>query len=101
MWMGIECPCPPVRNDIVSPRHLFSFWLKLRLEINEKEKIPFVVLGVFASGYLSRYYTRTVLFKLFQVNSYITVGFSAVLYGIGAQLYVTGKSKIIPQALFE
>ena len=23
-WMGFECPCPPVRNDIVTPRHLFS-----------------------------------------------------------------------------
>ena len=23
--MGVWCPCPPVRNDIVTPRHLFSF----------------------------------------------------------------------------
>ena len=23
MWMGVACPCPPVRNDIVTPRHLF------------------------------------------------------------------------------
>ena len=22
-WMGVVCPCPPVRNDIVTPRHLF------------------------------------------------------------------------------
>ena len=22
--MGVGCPCPPVRNDIVTPRHLFS-----------------------------------------------------------------------------
>ena len=22
MWMGVRCPCPPVRNDIVTPRHL-------------------------------------------------------------------------------
>ena len=22
--MRVECPCPPVRNDIVTPRHLFS-----------------------------------------------------------------------------
>ena len=21
--MGVGCPCPPVRNDIVTPRHLF------------------------------------------------------------------------------
>ena len=23
--MGVRCPCPPVRNDIVTPRHLFWF----------------------------------------------------------------------------
>ena len=23
LWMGVGCPCPPVRNDIVTPRHLF------------------------------------------------------------------------------
>ena len=22
--MGVGCPCPPLRNDIVTPRHLFS-----------------------------------------------------------------------------
>ena len=27
MWMGVGCPCPPVRNDIVTPRHLLiDFW---------------------------------------------------------------------------
>ena len=25
VWMGGGCPCPPVRNDIVTPRHLFKF----------------------------------------------------------------------------
>ena len=23
VWIGVGCPCPPVRNDIVTPRHLF------------------------------------------------------------------------------
>ena len=23
--MGVGCPCPPVRNDIVTPRHLFFY----------------------------------------------------------------------------
>ena len=23
VWMGVGCLCPPVRNDIVTPRHLF------------------------------------------------------------------------------
>merc|ERR1712025_1482721 len=22
VWIGVGCPCPPVRNDIVTPRHL-------------------------------------------------------------------------------
>ena len=22
--MGVRCPCPPIRNDIVTQRHLFS-----------------------------------------------------------------------------
>ena len=25
VWMGVGCPCPPVRNNIVTPRHLFWF----------------------------------------------------------------------------
>ena len=25
VWLGVRCPCPPVRNDIVTPRHLFFF----------------------------------------------------------------------------
>ena len=24
VWIGYGCPCPPVRNDIVTPRHLLS-----------------------------------------------------------------------------
>ena len=31
VWMGVGCPCPPVRNNIVTPRHLFflfPFWRK-------------------------------------------------------------------------
>ena len=23
VWMGVGCPCPPIRNDIVTPRQLF------------------------------------------------------------------------------
>ena len=24
VWMGVRCPCPPVRNNIVTPRHLLT-----------------------------------------------------------------------------
>ena len=26
VWMGVGRPCPPVHNDIVTPRHLLSFF---------------------------------------------------------------------------
>ena len=29
MWLGVGCPCPPVRNDIVTPRHLFPSFPQL------------------------------------------------------------------------
>ena len=38
MWMGVGCPCPPVRNDIVTPRHLFSFLLA-----SIKDQIRFLI----------------------------------------------------------
>ena len=28
VWMGVGCPCPPVRNDIGTPRHLFYYRLR-------------------------------------------------------------------------
>ena len=32
VWMGVGCPCPPVRNDIVTPRHLFLIIKNLEIE---------------------------------------------------------------------
>ena len=29
VWMGVGCPCPPVRNNIVTLHHLFSSLLVL------------------------------------------------------------------------
>ena len=28
-WMGVGCPCPPVRNNIVTPRHFFFVFLTI------------------------------------------------------------------------
>ena len=36
--MGVCRPCPPVRNDIVTPRHLFSFLLA-----SIKDQIRFLI----------------------------------------------------------
>ena len=30
MWMRVGCPCPPIRNDIVTLRHLFNLLLHER-----------------------------------------------------------------------
>ena len=30
VWMGVGCPCPPIRNDIATPRHLFFLVLHKR-----------------------------------------------------------------------
>ena len=46
MWLGVGGPCPPFRNDIVTPRHLFIFsfffkfsWLiRFKNSCNEMDK---------------------------------------------------------------
>ena len=38
MWMGVGCPSPRVHNDIVTPRHLFSFKIYLKVEKLWKEE---------------------------------------------------------------
>ena len=30
VWMGVGCPCPTIRNNIVTPRHLFYHFFKIR-----------------------------------------------------------------------
>ena len=37
VWMGVGCPCPPVRNDIVTPRHLFN--LQVAVKILNRQKL--------------------------------------------------------------
>ena len=37
MRLGVGCPCPPVRNDIVTPRHLFLFNSCLILHLGDIE----------------------------------------------------------------
>ena len=37
--LGVGCPCPPVRYDIVTPRHLFSISVsKIELAHTRKNK---------------------------------------------------------------
>ena len=38
VWMDVGCPCPPVRNDIVTPRHLFIF-VSFLLRFNYKSEL--------------------------------------------------------------
>ena len=34
VWMGVGCPCPPIRNNIVIPRRLFSITMSLQMDIS-------------------------------------------------------------------
>ena len=53
VWMGVGCPCPPVRNDIVTARHLLLIG-SLQLEFHHTESAGGVLLGPnFHSIYLS------------------------------------------------
>ena len=36
--MGVGCPCPPVRDDIVTPRYIFFFSVVFSFYINYWEK---------------------------------------------------------------
>ena len=46
VWMGVGCPCPPVRNDIVTPRHLLTL-ARSKLGISPTELgIGFIELGI-------------------------------------------------------
>ena len=38
VWMGVVCPCPPVRNDIVTPCHLLQC---VSHQITPKKTLPF------------------------------------------------------------
>ena len=41
VWMGVGRPCPLIRNDIVTPRHLFvSFCLREYID-SDFQKVPF------------------------------------------------------------
>ena len=37
VWMGVGRPCPPVRNDIVTPRRLFSVPRRFKMGRGEEE----------------------------------------------------------------
>ena len=34
--MGVRCPCPPIRNDNVTPRHLFTALKNFMIAISKK-----------------------------------------------------------------
>ena len=38
VWFGVGCPCPPVRNDIVTPRHLLKIKKILKENGNFEKK---------------------------------------------------------------
>ena len=55
MWMGVDCPCPPVRNNIVTPRHLFSFLLVLT---HDKRDLSKLAKEILEGAQKSHFYTK-------------------------------------------
>ena len=53
VWIGVGCPCPPVRNDIVTPCHLFFFFFSCLFSFALLESWIFDFLIVFMSCVLT------------------------------------------------
>ena len=54
MWMGAGRPCLSVRNDIVTPRHLFSLSVRPRKSTNKlKKKLIYAQLHDMANVHTS------------------------------------------------
>ena len=93
VWMGVRCPCPPVRNDIVTPRHLF-FWRKFPLS-----SLKAVYIGLkwseairnSLSSFIRKWHEiENIKYKSFLHESYLT----AAIYNLMQNI-----SKSIPKAL--
>ena len=50
VWIGVGCPCPPVRNDIVTPRHLFGQRYFLLVILFDRLLWPLVLINSIKSN---------------------------------------------------
>ena len=73
--MGVGCPCPPIRNDNVTPRHLFSALKYFMIVLREKWQGKKDVLHFFdlnkpaADGFWSlRVMKLRILFQFTHIN---------------------------------
>ena len=44
VWMGVGCPCPPVRNDIVTPRHLLFLLSRVKISFATVDIVVVIVV---------------------------------------------------------
>ena len=66
--MGVGCPCPPIRNDIVTPRHLFKL---SRVPVFNYNILYSVEMIVSLSVFLVMTTNVIVLvYRIFSVNTY-------------------------------
>ena len=54
VWIGVGCPCPPVRNDIVTPRHLLDASSHLYIMPRTERSLPIELASTMPILTLSR-----------------------------------------------
>ena len=83
VWMGVGRPCPPVRNDIVTPRHfffsfLFSSFLLFFLSLFLSPFCSFL-LDSFLSCFVS-FFLASFLCLFLSHSSFLILPFSTLLF---------------------
>ena len=110
VWIGVECPSQPVRNDILTPRHLFScFSGGVKIDISEfptsykengiKEREILQIAENFRRQYIHLYRDRKVGF-----NGGINLAAFMQLYCDGPSIYrfaMTVSKAIWKKAMFD
>ena len=46
VWMGVGCPCPPVRDDIVTVSLVFEALLQISIDFLVRREVGIVDIGV-------------------------------------------------------
>ena len=85
VWMGVGCPCPPVLNDIVTPRHLFQ---SLLIKSNNTPDLASNDCSKGVSHSVQSQESVTLFFDLFgKKNPKVQKDFPQILGLTGTKLY--------------
>ena len=105
MWMGVECPCPPVQNDIVTPRHLLSSSVSSKIANETDSNCSFFSIPTGRNNSDPRFFLRTgifyglILFLPFTLifvgeSSHATAIYTNIVLSIDCLIKFTGFSLI-------